>query len=105
MIQALLAFLKDVGIDEQYVRGLAARFEKMADGHVELLSEIPVLNSKLDALCEQLKSLGEIAKYIPVLMERESRLERDEEKHSVLLREHAKKLEEFSDIHTDLRGF
>ena len=104
MIQALLAFLKDVGIDEQYVRGLAARFEKMADGHVELLSEIPVLNSKLDALCEQLKSLGEIAKYIPVLMERESRLERDEEKHSVLLREHAKKLEEFGVIHTELRG-
>lgn len=104
MIQTLLAFLKDVGIDEQYVRGLAARFEKMADGHVELLREIPLLNSKLDTLCEQLRTLGEVAKSIPILLERETRLAHDEAEHSALLRDHEKKLAQFDVIQTELRG-
>jgi SMC interacting uncharacterized protein involved in chromosome segregation len=104
MIETLKALLKDVGIDEQYVKGLAERFEKMTDGHLELVREIPLLNNKLDTLCEQLKNLGEIAKTIPVLMEREARLQRDEAEHDIRLREHAQKLEQFSVVHAELRG-
>lgn len=103
-MQTILDHLRQVGIDEQYVVSLASRFEKMAEGHVELLREIPLLNVKLDTLCEQLKTLAEVAKSIPILMEREARLAHDEAEHAARLREHAQKLEQFGVVHAELRG-
>jgi len=95
----VVEFLNAVSSDDPFVQELARKLDKVADGFIQ----IPVLNAKLDAVAEQLKSNGEIIASIPVLLERYTNLMQTADCTSRILREHEAKFSQFLLFDSELK--